>query len=352
MFDQGPIVEIVSPYLQKLKPSGPRWIMARCPFHDDRTPSFAMNSETGVWVCHSGSCGLRGGLVDFLKGIGMGRDKIDALVDPLREDLERHRTKMIQEARYRFKTGNPFMADRILPEAILGVYDFKPNSLVSKGFDPKLLRSMDIGYDRKQDRIIFPIRDVYGNLVGVSGRATKPGVEPRYKVYSGGATDSSGHWRTGDFGELFDENFPGYKIDSREYLWNAHRVYPALVRSKSAKQEPIIVVEGYKACVWMIQHGFRNTVAVMGSSMTKTQADLLRRLSSEIVLFLDNDTAGRKATGRLGKWLAKSLDVSVCSLGSFHEQPDDLNLNGLAKVVAHRRRFQQWQTWTNSTKMH
>lgn len=345
-YERGPVVELVAPYLDRLKPSGPGWVMARCPFHNDRTPSFAIHGETGGWVCHA--CGLRGGLADFLRGVGMNRSSIDALIEPLREDLQRHQERLQQEARYRFRVGNPFLAKTVLPESVLGLYDYKPMGLVRSGFDPKLLRRLDIGYDQRKQRITFPIRDVYGNLVGVSGRATRKGDEPRYKVYRGGQK-IDGQWRPGDFGEMFDQSHPGFQVESRDYLWNAHRVYPALARSRSARQRTVFVVEGYKACIWLVQHGLLNVVALMGSSMTKTQADLLRRMSGNIALFLDNDEPGRRATRRIGKWLSRSLEVTICAMDEEH-QPDDLNIKRLRQVVANRRMFQQWERMKTHSK--
>jgi len=336
----GPIFDLVAPYLDgNIKSSGPHNIMARCPFHEDSSPSFAINTENGLWICHG--CGLKGGLANFLRFAGVSRSLIDSMIDPLREDLELHKERVQREERYRFKVGNPFQSEVILPEAILGTFDYKPRALVAKDFDPKLLRQMEIGYDRTNDRIMYPIRDLYGNLVGVSGR-TVIGAEPRYKVYRGGRR-VDGHFRTGDFGEFFDDQFPGYEIKSRNFLWNAHAVYPVALHSQIAESLDLIIVEGFKACLWVIQHGWPNTVALMGSSMTKSQADVVKRLTDTVTLFLDNDKAGRMATYRIGRWLSRSLDVTVCQpWHPFFKQPDYLSGSGLRKVFGSKTRFERW----------
>lgn len=336
----GPIFDLVAPHIQgEIKSSGPRNIMARCPFHEDSTPSFAINVENGLWICHG--CGLKGGLKDFLRYAGVGRELIDTMLEPLREDLELHKEQAQREDRYRFRVGNPFLSNRILPETILGTFDFKPRDLVAKDFDPKLLRQMEIGYDRNCDRITYPIRDLYGNLVGVSGR-TVIGAKPRYKVYRGGRR-IDGQWRTGDFGDFFDDQFPGYEVNSRDFLWNAHRVYPAALHSQSAKSIDLNIVEGYKACLWVIQNGWPDTVALMGSSLTKTQADVVRRITDRVTLFLDNDDPGRAATYRIGRFLSRSLDVTVCQpWHPFFKQPDYLSGLGLRRVFGSKVRFERW----------
>jgi DNA primase len=334
--NKGPIFDLVAPHLQKIKSSGPRNIMALCPFHGERKPSFAINIENGMWICHG--CGLRGGLVNFLRMVGHSRGYIDTLIEPLKEQLEEQKKRSEREARYRFTAGNPFRAQASIPEAVLGMFDFKPRALVQKDFDPDLLRQLDVGYDRRQDRIIFPIRDIYGTLVGVSGRATRIGDQPRYKVYRGGTKDLPG-----DFGELFDMDNPGYEVKSHEFLWNGHNVHPLVIHTKRASSIELIVVEGFKACIWMIQNGWPNTVALMGSSIGVTQADIVRRFTDTVILFLDNDEPGRKATYRIGKWLSKSLSVYVVQPDHrFFRQPDYFSREGLDRVVNGRMRFEQW----------
>lgn len=341
----GPILEIIAPYIKgEVKTSGESNIVVLCPFHNDKKPSFAINLNNGLWICHG--CGLSGSLPSFLKMVGLGRSLIDALLGPLREELDRQKERHRQTELYKFKTGDPFLGDVILPEEILGTYEYKPKALINRDFDPKLLRRLEIGYDRSKDRITFPIRDLYGNLVGVSGRTTI-NEEPRYKVYSGGRY-VRGKFRTGDFGEFFDKEFPNYKVESHKYLWNAHEVYPIVIHSR--KPIELVIVEGYKACLWLVQNGWPNTVALMGSSITRTQADIVRRMTDTAILFLDYDKAGRAATYKIGKWLSKSIDVKVCQPSHpMFKQPDYLSQIGLEEVFHNKMRFERW-TMKTSTK--
>jgi DNA primase len=329
----GPIYDLVVPYLRgKIKSSGPDDIGAPCPFHEDSNPSFAINIKNGLWICHG--CGLSGGLATFLKYAGLSRDRIDSILEPLRADLERHNERLRRKENYRFRTSDPFLSDIILPETILGTFDFKPLDLVENGFSPKVLRRMEVGYDKSKDRITFPIRDAYGNLVGISGRAAGDS-NLRYKVYQG-----SDKGLVGDFGKYFDEQFPKYRIKNRLFLWNAHTIYPKALHSVDLN---LIIVEGYKACIWLVQNGWPDTVALMGRSITGAQHDLIHRMTDTVTLFLDNDKPGREATKKVGSWLSRTLRVYVCQPDhKVFKQPDYLSRYGIRKVMENRMRYEKW----------
>lgn len=343
MNERGPIIDMLEPYLRKMKTSGRDNVMALCPLpdHDEHKASFAINVENGLWMCHG--CGRSGNLTTLLRLLGVSGRIIDTMVAPIRENLQKHQKRESQRRKSRFRT-NPLEGSRPLPEELLGVYQWKPLDLVEQGFDPPLLRELGIGYDRAKDRIIFPIRDTYGNLLGVSGRATTEGDQPRYKVYTGGWRNSDGQYIPGDFGEEFDERFRGYSLESRSHLWNGYRAYANMLLC--GKPAPLYVVEGFKACIWLIQHGYPNTVALMGSFLTQAQHDLLHLIvNGPVVLLLDNDVAGRKATKRIGKWLSRTLKVEICSYyPSWAEEPDALNMAGLSTTIEAKERYMTWKT--------
>lgn len=346
MSNLGPIVDIVEPYLESPRLSGSENLAAKCPFpdHDDHNPSFAININNGLWKCHG--CNRSGNLATLLRGLGVSRSRVDQLVGPVLPQLQKRQRREQQRKQSRFIGSDPFLAEVIIPESVLGVFDWRPDGLVEQGFDQKLLRELEVGYDREKDRITYPIRDVYGNLVGVSGRSTLHGVKPRYLVYRGRRKTDKG-FVAGDFGPGFDDLFPTYQIKSHKYLWNAHRVFRLLEDS----DEPIIVVEGFKGCIWLMQHGYWNVVATMGSSMSQEQHDLICRVSGGgVVLFYDNDFAGIKGMMRVGKWLSRSVvDISVWELPPWAAQPDDLNSLGLRETYSSRKRFEKWMRERQTT---
>lgn len=338
MDDSSPIWELVSPYLEGVKKSGSDNVVARCPFHDDRSPSFAINIRNGAWICYAG-CGA-GHIKSFLKRVGKSYKQIDNLVGPLQDRIDSEVRRARQRKKARFRT-DLFHGEHVLPEAVLGPYDYCPTYLTVRGFDADLLRSLDIGYDSRNGRITFPIRDLYGNLVGISGRSDT-GDQPRYKFYKRGFRDR-GEYYPGDFGPNFDDEFRDYDIDKSRFLWNADKAITWMLASDDATT-PLIIVEGFKACLWLIQCGFK-AVALMGSSMSTIQADLVRRVGNPVIFFLDNDGPGRKATRRYSKLIAKSnlqtFVVQYPTWADVHTQPDDLSKKGLQRVICDAKRW----TW-------
>lgn len=354
--DLGPIVRIIEPHLENMRPSGSENVAASCPFpdHPDRGPSFAINILNGLWMCHG--CHRSGAFHSLLRALGYNRGRVTRMLAPVREQIEYYQKKRARHERTRFRRGNPLKGRFILQETLLGVYDWMPLDLVGPGkFNPKLLQELDIGYDRRNHRITFPIRDTLGNLVGLSGRTTDPWEPDKYKVYIGGKT-AGGQRITGDFGPEFDEWFREYQhslpkkeradqytLDNHDHLWNGHRVYARRVLKND--REPLYVVEGFKACIWLIQNGYPNTVAIMGSHATVRQIDLLCLLAGgSIVLLMDNDSAGAHASYKIGRQLANRRRLAeVCSYFPYWaKEPDDLNKAGLDKSIESRKVYAKW----------
>ncbi len=311
-------------------------LVCPCPFHkggQEQHPSFGISIESGEWNCYA--CHEFGGLKRLLRMLGMSRESIDSELKTIGPELER--AQALKNVQYlNFNNGrDPFKAPVVLEEAMLGIYDWMPVALQQKGFDPSLMQDMEIGFDKENNRITYPIRDIYGNLAGISGGSTQPGAFPKYKVYQGGRTEGS-QWRPGDFGKWFDTKYPGFRCENHMFLWNYDRVFPRVSAIKS--DDTVYVVEGFKACLWMIQSGFKNTIAAMGSFLSEHQQRLLHRLGGRVVLCFDNDDAGRRATERVGRLLWKPLyarlDVLKYPDTDNNTQPDDYPSDVLKKMVS------------------
>jgi DNA primase len=300
--------------------------LTTCPFHKDGhegTPSFSVNAEKGVWHCFTGGCpsGGGGGIGKMLEMLGKPRSAVEAelaVVRPVLEQAERIGKSRILN--FNAANPDPFAADFVLPEACLGVYLRRPEALLARGFDEGVLFRAGVGVDPESGRTTYPVRDVHGALAGVVGGAAGPHHEPKYLVYG-----------RKEFGEWVGELYPVYECKKGRFLWN---LSPGGVGYKS-----IIVVEGYKACLWLVQNGFPNTVALMGSAISEEQQRLLHRTGASVVLFLDNDRAGRGATLRVGEllWAPMYGKVTVaqyparCAGG---EQPDDLGPGDVARALS------------------
>jgi DNA primase len=306
------------------------FIASACPFHkggEERRASFWINRETGAWGCFA--CTKHGSSLKWLlKDMGLKSLKIQAVIEEA--EVEAKKTEKVRQAKARLKSRKDFKGDHILPDSLLGVFDWMPLSLVEQGYSPELLKEHDIGYDKRNDRITYPIRDLYGNLVGISGRSTRPGEEPKYLVYNGRRT-LDGKEVLGELGEWF----PEYSNDGiRDHLWRMDKFYKRLFETNSGQ---LVIVEGYKAALWMVQHGWTNTCALMGSRMSATQERIVRSLGAETFVLLDNNYAGKEGAKDICQRLAvSSFPVYRCRYLEHHSentQPDDLTEAELEAVL-------------------
>jgi len=128
-------------------------------------------------------------------------------------------------------------------------------------------------------------------------------------------------------------------------LWNYNRVYPRLL-GVSDPNVTVYIVEGFKACLWMLQAGYMNTVALMGSYISDRQQMMLHRVNANVVLFLDNDKAGREAAVWVGELLWKPMHGKVSVVQYPKEdvdtQPDDYLVEGIHQMVSQPISFNQY----------
>lgn len=282
-----------------LKPAGGNRLKGLCPFHNEKTPSFHVNQERGFYYCFG--CQARGDVFDFvmqteslgfydvLRRLGT---RVGIEVEPQapgkgrRSDLWRV-NELAQEYFQGHLTGSPldYLLGRGLsaesisrfglgfaPDGWDGLLRFaarrelSADDLLAAG----LLVENDRGsrYDRFRDRIIFPIRDPLGRIVGFAGRIMGEG-QPKYLN-----TPETDLFRKG---ELL------YGLD--------------LARGTMRDSGEAIVVEGYMDVIALHQAGFGNAVASLGTALTKEHADLLARQDvRHLYLAFDGDAAGQRAT--------------------------------------------------------
>jgi len=234
------------------------------------------------------ACGAKGHLSKALKWKKAPKFVLDAVASTKTDSLINRQPEVI----------------RYLDEDILFAYEHTPSAWIEEGFDPKILKQHGIGYDHYLNRITVPIRDVFGNLVAVSGRNLDKGAIGKYKVYKT------------ELGEFAPSN---YRPKVHDHLWRAHLL--------SSSSDPIIVVEGYKAALWLVQCGLNSTVAIMGSHMSEDQVNLISRLTDEVWLMLDMDQAGRSGQNKSAINLyRRGLTVRYVTYATDVKQPDDLTM--------------------------
>ncbi|MEI6323574.1 MAG: DNA primase [bacterium] len=336
--DASNIVEIIGSYFP-LKPAGANF-RALCPFHKEKSPSFNVNPSRQSFHCFG--CGAGGGVFRFVMdyehvdfptavrrlaqkaGIVLSeendpeeqsrRDQRSRLLELHKEAAEWYHSKLLrsQDAEH----ARAYLRKRGLSKEIAVAWQlgFAPEGWdvfrtwgLSKGFTRMeliqggLLTSKEGdqtgGYDRFRDRLMFPIRNDYGEVVAFSGRILSESEREAKYV-----------------------NSPETPIFSKgRVLFGLDKSKRSLVDSGTA-----IVLEGQIDLISAFEHGITNVVAPQGTAFTNEQARLLRRFVERVILCFDSDTAGQNAVEKsLPALLSAGIDVRVASLPGGSD-PDSL----------------------------
>ena len=336
------VLEAANKYLKRVTRSGSENIMAVCPFHrkadgsEESSPSFSMSLTKGVYYCHS--CHERGTFRKFLNEMGVNGGEIQIRYKEVIDSLGKNsipKDSPIRPAQ--------IFNSEALDDSVLGLFDHDIAALMP-GFAPETLQHFDIGWDGWHSRITFPIHDLVGRLVAVSGRAVHKQQVPRYKVY----TKEYNTWGIP----------PRLGWNKRTVLWNMHNVYPVFHRTsaQAAADQYIIVVEGFKAAMWLWQCGYRNVVALLGSYMSWEHEWLLTSLGCPVYLFLDNNEPGKlgqyDAAARLNRAVSVIRMVQYPERLAFDEkaQPDSLSASEVMEQVGKAPTFVNWKLSTEIQK--
>lgn len=301
--DSNDIVDVVSETV-RLKKSG-RYYTGLCPFHSEKTPSFTVTPERQTFKCFG--CGEGGNVIsfvmktrnlDFLDAVRLLADKanIELKAESSSSKKEKEQNEKlykinVEAARYFFsklrvsKQAIQYFTNRGITNSTirkfgLGYSADSWNELIrymkAKGYsDLDLLNAGLIIkneknnlYDRFRNRVIFPVFDIKGRVIGFGGR-------------------------------VLDDSKPKYLNSPETAVFKKGiNLYGLNFAVKNLKERTIIMVEGYMDCISLHQHGIINTVASLGTALTSNQAKLLRRYADKVIIAYDADIAGQTATLR------------------------------------------------------
>ncbi|HDD6799205.1 TPA: DNA primase [Staphylococcus aureus] len=334
--DKTDILDLVSEYV-KLEKRGRNYI-GLCPFHDEKTPSFTVSEDKQI--CHCFGCKKGGNVfqftqeikdISFVEAVKELGDRVNVAVDieatqsnsnvQIASDdlqmIEMH--ELIQEFYYYALTKTvegeqalTYLQERGFTDALIkerGI-GFAPDSshfchdfLQKKGYDIELAYEAGLlsrneenfsYYDRFRNRIMFPLKNAQGRIVGYSGR-TYTGQEPKYL------------------------NSPETPIfQKRKLLYNLDKA-----RKSIRKLDEIVLLEGFMDVIKSDTAGLKNVVATMGTQLSDEHITFIRKLTSNITLMFDGDFAGSEATLKTGQHLLQQgLNVFVIQLPSGMD-PDE-----------------------------
>lgn len=295
------IVDVVSEYLPLTKKG--KNFFGVCPFHDDSDPSLSVSREKQIYKCFS--CGATGNIINFVMNYDQLPffDAMKMLANKAGINVELDDAKFIKkdtELYEIYELSQKFYLNNIHSEygreALEYLYKRKLNEDIIKEFgiglslkekamltnlllqkkysDSDIVKSgltnkNDYGFnDVFYNRIMFPLHDITGKIVGYSGR-----------IYDN--SDTSKYVNTKET-NIFKKG---------EMIYNYHRAKDACRVSKQ-----VIILEGFMDVIRLHSVGIKNSVATMGTAVTKKQANLIKRLAQEVILCFDGDEAGVKAT--------------------------------------------------------
>ena len=337
---RNPIEDVVGQYVH-LKRSGSN-LFGLCPFHGEKTASFSVAPDKGIYYCFG--CHKGGGPVNFImeiEGLSYG-DAVRSLAkragmqvpeDQQYQSRYQHQERlwaMHKEAARFFHSqliapqgaeALQYALDRGMPKSILVKFGigYAPDTwssltdhLRSKGYTQQELKDSGLVsvsetkgnlYDRFRDRLMFPIIDVRGNIIGFGGRIMKK-----------------------------DDNAAKYLNSPETSIFNKRKNLFALNLAKKTKLPYLILVEGYMDAIALHQYGFDCAVASLGTALTEDHAALLTRYTEEIVLIYDGDKAGQQATQRAIPILEKvGLRVKVLQMKDAKDPDEFLHKFGADK---------------------
>jgi len=338
------IVEVVSAHTD-LRRQGVRYV-GLCPFHDERTPSFSVEPQEKLYHCFG--CGVGGDVIKFVEekeGVGF-TEAVELLADRYGVELEREqedpqaerrreRRRRLEQlldrsaayyANYLWESeeagkARDYLAGRGLGEEVLRAFGvgYAPSAwdkiLVrgqQAGFGVEELRSVGLtqrgrsggDYDRFRERIMFPIRDRRGRVLGFGGRAMR--ADQGAKYVNTAETD------------FFHKS---------QILYGVDRAKAAIAKAGRA-----VVVEGYTDVLALHQAGVEEAVGVMGTAITPDQVAALSGMVEEVVLALDADSAGQEAMLRAQRVAAgRRMRLRVAAMPAGEDPAEMMAADGGAE---------------------
>ncbi|MBG7609279.1 MAG: DNA primase, partial [Anaerolineae bacterium] len=314
------IIDIVSESVE-LKRSGKNY-SGFCPFHaNTRTPAFVVFADSGTWRCF-GECSEGGDIFsyvmkkegwDFATALRELADRAGVELRPVtpqeQEQVEENdRLRDLLESAVTYyrhqltqatagKTALDYWHGRGFTDKTIEIFglgyatdswDSAANHFITKGFseqdliDAGLASERDSGgiYDRFRNRIMLPIRDERGRMAGFGARTLDPEGMPKYLNSPQTA--------------IFDKSHILFGLDQ--------------ARKTIRMKDQVVIVEGYMGVISPHQHGYNNVVATMGTALTENHLQMIKRFTRNIILAMDSDAAGIKATLRGLEVARKTLD--------------------------------------------
>ena len=343
------VVDIISGYI-KVQKAGMNF-KARCPFHNEKTPSFYISPERQIWHCFG--CQAGGDVFGFVKQIE-GIEFPEALrilaqragvklesYDPVLQDAKivlyeicETATRFFEKQLYHSSVGKKalsYLGDRGLANETIGEFrlgfapddwhalsnflrdcSYRDKDIIDAGLALKREDGSDM-YDRFRSRIIFPIADLNDQVVGFTGRTFEAGIkspasqQPAAISYQQPEAES----------QKPEAAIAKYINSPQTLIYDKSRILYGLNKAKleARRADRCLLVEGNTDAIMSYQAGVKNVAATSGTALTPSHLQLLRRYTSNLDFCFDTDQAGLVATRRgLGLGLSQNFNIRIIPL--------------------------------------
>ncbi len=337
------IVEVISSYLP-LTQKGKNYFGV-CPFHEDHSPSMSVSEEKQIYKCFS--CGAAGNVftfvseyenVNFIEAVKIVAEKCGLTFKGTINNKAKIKHNKIEyeimDLSLKYYQNNlntelgtkakEYLNSRKISSTAIKEFDIGlaldnnyslHNLLTSKKYDIEAMVNLGLinrngKYlnDTFINRIIFPIHNLEGEVIGFTGRIYKDEDKEQAKYLN--SKESS----------IFKKG---------QILFNYHRA-----RKEISRKKEVIIVEGNMDAIRMSINGIKNVIALMGTSLTKEQVDIIKSLRAKVILMLDNDNAGETATFTNGNILESAgLNPFIVRLSGEKDPDEYIIKNGIEAIL-------------------
>lgn len=337
ILDENNIVDVIEEYLP-LKKAGNNY-STNCPFHKEKTPSFIVSPDKQMFHCFG--CGESGDSISFLtkyknytfvEAAEYLARKAGIVLEEINPSSKQNQNKQLEDRLYKINRDAAlyyFNNLKNYPEVLnylksrkidinvikkfgigyaINQWDNLLKHLIQKGYiEEDILKAglivkkqnSNSYYDRFRNRVMFPIFDVKGRIIGFGGR-------------------------------VLDDSLPKYLNSPETIIFNkGYNLYGLNLAKEAVKDKSFILVEGYMDVIKMHTYGYNNTVAALGTSLTDNQIKLMKRYSKNFYVALDADNAGQNAALKaINMFKKNSLDAKVIIIPNAKDPDEYLNKFG------------------------
>lgn len=266
-----------------------------CPFHKNiNTPSFYINSKTGLWQCFNPSCGKKGNFRQLYRHITGRSFNSHVSIDPV--ELQKKIDSGFIEVKEEEIDLSTIAIDYSDSDKITKLQPF-----MDRGLSVTTLKYFEIGYSEVKNRIVIPVRNHQYKVVGLIGRAIEDNQDPRY---------------------LYNKGFK--RADVLFNIQNAKRY------------ADVIVVEGSVDAMKVHEAGFPNVVATLGAQVSQYQVKLLKKYFDTIIIFSDNDLAGNAMRDAI-IGLCRGKNIFTAQISQGCKDPGDMNTTAIQSSINNKQ---------------